>query len=196
MKNYKKLGKKLNSLRKKRRLTITKIADVVGVDRSHISKIESGYDRPSEGLLAKIVNFLDLSLEDTRELINLAGYPKGIIMKAQRVNSEVTSETHNISNSRKEVNNMSKNEESESRSQPEKLLEIKPPKNVRINKNLNSHTVYSDSVFIRVSNFGITLDFAQILGPDQQAIVASVGMSKEHGKALLDVLKKNLEEKN
>ena len=67
-----------------------------------------------------------------------------------------------------------------------------PHQDIEIRKNLDQPTLYSDSVFIKVSDFGITLDFAQIVNPKQQVIVSSIGMSKKHAKALLKLLKKNL----
>ncbi|MBD3363014.1 hypothetical protein GF362_04810 [Candidatus Dojkabacteria bacterium] len=62
-----------------------------------------------------------------------------------------------------------------------------------IRKDLSKPTVYTDSAFIRTNKFGLVLDFAQILSQSDHNIVASVGMSYEHGKALLDLLKRHLE---
>ena len=53
---------------------------------------------------------------------------------------------------------------------------------------------YTNSVFIGSDNYGVTLDFAQRVGPTaDQNIVARVGMSAEHAKSLLKVLNENIE---
>lgn len=54
---------------------------------------------------------------------------------------------------------------------------------------------YTDSAFVHKNKFGVVIDFAQTLGStNRQNIVARVGMSYDHAKALLGVLQKNLSE--
>ncbi|PIR43369.1 hypothetical protein COV24_02895 [candidate division WWE3 bacterium CG10_big_fil_rev_8_21_14_0_10_32_10] len=58
------------------------------------------------------------------------------------------------------------------------------------------YVIYTDSAFVHKNKYGIVLDFAQTMGPtNRQNVVARIGMSKEHAIALLEVLKKNLEDK-
>jgi len=67
------------------------------------------------------------------------------------------------------------------------------PMQVNVPDNLN--VVYTDSTFVHKNKFGIVLDFAQTVGPtNRQNVVARVGMSKEHAKALYDALDKNLKD--
>lgn len=66
--------------------------------------------------------------------------------------------------------------------------------NKRVNIPVNMPILYTDAVYINSGRFGVTLDFAQSLGPtNQQNIVARLGMSFEHAKALLASLRKVLE---
>ena len=55
--------------------------------------------------------------------------------------------------------------------------------------------LYTDSVFVTASPFGIVMDVAQSMGSsNQQSVVARIGMSKDHAKALLKVLQEKLAE--
>lgn len=58
--------------------------------------------------------------------------------------------------------------------------------------------LYSDSMFVHLSPFGLILDFAQTMGPtnQQQTIVSRIGMSKEHAKAMIKVIQQKLEEED
>lgn len=54
--------------------------------------------------------------------------------------------------------------------------------------------LYTNSVFVSSDDYGVTLDFAQRVGPTaDQTIVSRVGMSAEHAKSLVKVLNENLE---
>lgn len=51
--------------------------------------------------------------------------------------------------------------------------------------------LYTDSVLVNRTPFGINLEIAQSLGSHQkQQVVARIGMSLEHAKALLEVMTK------
>ncbi len=53
--------------------------------------------------------------------------------------------------------------------------------------------LYTDSVFINKTPYGVNFEIAQNLGSLQkQQVVARIGMSLEHAKALLDVMTKVL----
>jgi len=64
-----------------------------------------------------------------------------------------------------------------------------------VNVNLAADKVqilYTDSVFITSNNYGIVFNVAQSIDDKNQQVVTRIGMSKEHAKALLDVLGKHL----
>ena len=54
-------------------------------------------------------------------------------------------------------------------------------------------TYYTDSIFINSSDFGLVIDFARKVGPDQHFVVTSVGMSFDHAKKLVEVLNDHLQ---
>ena len=55
--------------------------------------------------------------------------------------------------------------------------------------------VYTDMVQVMVNNFGVIVTFLQGAGPNNQPLAVSrVGMSKEHARSVLEVLKKTLEQ--
>ncbi len=58
----------------------------------------------------------------------------------------------------------------------------------------NATTVlYTDAVFVNKTQYGVNLEIAQSLGsPQKQQVVARIGMSLEHAKALLEVMSKVL----
>lgn len=54
---------------------------------------------------------------------------------------------------------------------------------------------YTDMVHVMVNNYGVVMNFMQGAGPNNQPLaVARVGMSREHAKSVLEVLKKTLEQ--
>lgn len=55
--------------------------------------------------------------------------------------------------------------------------------------------VYTDMVHVMVNNYGVVLNFMQGSGPNMQPLAVSrVGMSREHAKSVLDVLRATLEQ--
>lgn len=53
---------------------------------------------------------------------------------------------------------------------------------------------YTDMVHVMVNNYGVVINFMQGAGPNNQPLaVARLGMSKEHAKSVLEVLKRTLE---
>ncbi len=59
----KKIGQKLHVLRQKRGLTMTELADILGVRHAHISRIESGLKRPSSDLILKIADVFGVTAD-------------------------------------------------------------------------------------------------------------------------------------
>lgn len=60
---------------------------------------------------------------------------------------------------------------------------------------MDSRVVYTDTVHVVVNNYGVVINFMQNNGPgNQQLAVARVGMSREHAKSVLEILKSTLEQ--
>lgn len=58
-----KIGEKLRELRTRRGLTVRQLGEMLGVDHSHITKIERGENIPSLPLALKIANFFGVSVD-------------------------------------------------------------------------------------------------------------------------------------
>ncbi|MCL4366028.1 DUF3467 domain-containing protein [Patescibacteria group bacterium] len=85
---------------------------------------------------------------------------------------------------------MAKDKDIKPQSRPEAQVQVNIPQDIKI--------LYSDSMFIHPGPFGIVLDFAQTVGPNnqQQTVVSRIGMSKEHARAMVAVMKQKLEEED
>jgi DNA-binding XRE family transcriptional regulator len=60
---------------------------------------------------------------------------------------------------------------------------------------IDGRIVYTDMVHVVVNNFGVVMNFMQGTGPNTQAqVVSRIGMSKEHAKSVLEILKQTLEQ--
>jgi hypothetical protein len=58
----------------------------------------------------------------------------------------------------------------------------------------NNPVLYCDSFFVGSTEYGITFDFAQRVGPtNQQQVVARVGMSFDHARKIIEVIQDHLE---
>lgn len=64
------------------------------------------------------------------------------------------------------------------------------PTNVTLPANVP--ILYTDSVFISSNQYGIVINIAQSLDDKNQQVVTRVGMSREHAKALSEVLAKHI----
>jgi hypothetical protein len=54
--------------------------------------------------------------------------------------------------------------------------------------------LYTDIMYVSSSDYGVTLDFAQRVGPsEQQQVVARLGMSTEHARKMIEVIQDHLE---
>lgn len=56
------LGQKIQTLRKKRRLTQEKFAELIGIDPKNVSKIENGNNYPSSETLTSIAKALGVEI--------------------------------------------------------------------------------------------------------------------------------------
>lgn len=61
------LGKRIKQLRKENRLTQERLALMVNIERSHLSRIESGDRNPSFDLLEKLAESLGTTLSELFE---------------------------------------------------------------------------------------------------------------------------------
>lgn len=69
-----KLGDKVRVLRQREGLTVRQLGERLGVDHSHITKIERGENIPSLPLALKIADFFGVSLDQlARDEIELNG---------------------------------------------------------------------------------------------------------------------------
>ncbi len=68
------LGTKLKAIRISKKLNATNVAKTVGINRSYLSKIENGHEKPSMELLEKLIRHYALSVVEATELSMLAGY--------------------------------------------------------------------------------------------------------------------------
>jgi len=60
---------------------------------------------------------------------------------------------------------------------------------------IDARIVYSDMVHVMVNNYGVIMNFMQGAGPNNQSLAISrIGMSKEHARSVLEVLKKTLDQ--
>lgn len=59
----------------------------------------------------------------------------------------------------------------------------------------DARIVYTDMIQVMVNNYGVIINFLQGAGPSNQPLAVSrVGMSKEHARSVLEVLKKTLDQ--
>ena len=63
MERMKRLGEKLRALRKREGLTQTQLGDMLGIDHSHVGKMERGERTPSLEILVKITHIFNVSAE-------------------------------------------------------------------------------------------------------------------------------------
>ncbi len=167
MKMLKTFGNKIRAYRKKNGETITQAANTMGIGRSYLSKLEHSHEQPSQKVLSDLISHYSLSRVEAIRLSSLAGYEGGVVA-ANPIQ-------------RKEVFKMTKKQIPEKKD----FKEVKVPDNIQV--------LYSDSVFVTSSQWGIVFDFAQNVGPtNRQNVVARIGMSKEHARALMNVIQKRL----
>ena len=56
------LGEKIRQLRKAKKLTQEQLAEMIGIDEKHLSRIEKGYHSPKYSIMQKLANALDFNL--------------------------------------------------------------------------------------------------------------------------------------
>ncbi len=84
--NNKDFGKNLRNLRKAKGFTQEVLAEKAEIDEKHLSRIENGKYFPTYSTLSKLLNALDVSLEETGlELENVEENKNQIYIKAIQI---------------------------------------------------------------------------------------------------------------
>ena len=65
------LGQRIKEFRDRKKLTQDKLAEMVGIDPKHLSRIENGRNYPSMETLEKLVTNLSITFEDIFEFNHL-----------------------------------------------------------------------------------------------------------------------------
>lgn len=165
------LGTKLRNLRKKRGESLAITAQAINTDRAYLNKIELGTIKPSERLLEKLLVHFSVEGNQATMLKQLAGHnPLKLAVVVER----------------KEDTPMA-NHSSAPVASP-----IHMPQ-VTINP-IQTPVLYTDSIFVNSSEYGLVLDIAQSMGDGvQQNIVTRIGMSVEHAKKLIATMQDHLD---
>jgi len=160
------LGLRLKAHRISKNLNANEVAKAIKIDKSYFSKVENGHERPSKETLDNLISQYGLSVADTAELYELAGY-KNASAGAFNFQGGKNMEDTQIPNN-----------------------QSMPGFQVNVG---NVPVFYTDSAFVTTSQWGLVIDFAQTVGPtNQQNVISRVGMSKAHAKALAEVILKKL----
>lgn len=158
------LGLFLSSKRKQNNFASSVVAEKIGVSASYYSRIENGKERPSTDALENISKLYDLAPEDILLLKQFAGY-----------------EPVNATNSQPQTINTEDNAKGF------------PPINVKIDPEKN-RILFSDGMYISISDNGVVFDFGQKVGPNnEQVIVARIGVSYRHAEKIHKLLGEQLE---
>jgi transcriptional regulator with XRE-family HTH domain len=164
----KQFGKEIRSIRKDRGETLVQTADAIGIDRSHLTKIELGQDRPTERIVQSLFAHFSIERVKASRLWSLAGFTSEMVTAEDYRGKEDTK-------------------------MKDQSISVAPPAMANINLDPTKPTHYTDSIFLNSSDFGLVVDFARRVGPEQHFVVTSVGMSFDHAKKLVEVLNDELE---
>ncbi len=158
---YEVLGKKLKTLRSRRKESLVEVSGAVEIDSDVLSRYEQGVDKPSEDILALLISYFGVREDEANGIWELAGYSPDDVGEG---NFAGTNDQAQVS--------------------PQILV---MPMDARV--------IYTDLVHVMVNNYGVVVNFMQNGGPNNQPLAVSrIGMSKEHARSLLDVLKSTLEQ--
>lgn len=167
-----KFGERIRKYRVQKGENVTQAARALELDRTYLSRLENGHLQPARKLLEKICNYYSITYDEASEVFTLAGYSgKDIVMGIK---------------DRKEVDQLEENQ----------ITGINSDKGIELNVPGSTVVLYTDSAFVTTNEFGCTIDFAQRLGStNKHNVVARVGMSKDHMRALIKALQDRLGEK-
>ncbi|MBQ8460632.1 helix-turn-helix transcriptional regulator [bacterium] len=82
------LGKRIREYRQKYNYTQSQLAELLGIDDKHLSRIELGKNMPNPVLLEKLANLFKIELKDLFELSHLE-QPEIIRKKLQEIINEL-----------------------------------------------------------------------------------------------------------
>lgn len=168
---YESFGKKIKKIRTESNKSLRDVSGAVELAPDQLSKIESGILRPSEELIAMLVNHFGLSQDQTEELLKLAGYNheiKEVLVLKNKLRKKYDDHDH-------------------------PKFEQDTIKHLLFYLN-NSHIYYTDEVKVSTNKHGITIQFMQSLPVskdkehNRSIIVSRLGMSAEHANVLAQVL--------
>ena len=175
MKDFKKLGHKVQQARSEMKMSQNKLAAQIGVDKSLLSKVENGHYQPTAIQLQAIIDILGVPGQQALEMWSLSGRPSGPIVQA-------------IGN-----HNSSDRERKNQMQDIAKIPAQAPNLNVSVDPN-RTPVLYSDVMAVMSTDYGITLQFAQMVGVAGNAnIAAQVGVSFEHARKIADAIINELE---
>lgn len=167
------ISEKIKETRNSRRQTLDDMSSLMGIDKAYISRIENGKVRPSKSFLEKFISVYSLSKLESDSIMSLAGY---LTTYRDKLNSQTT---------RGEVSQVMEGDN-------------KLPVNTQtatVNVPPDLKVLYSDSIFLTATKYGLTIDIAQTLGPtNSQTVVARIGISKMHALELSKLLNKKIAE--
>lgn len=166
------LGIRIRQLRKSRGESLVDVARAIETDRAYLNKIELGTIRPSERLLDRIIVYFSVEHNSATILKQLAGH---IPLKVAVV--DTSKENQPMADIRSPM--------------PAPTPQVMPQ--VTVNP-AQTPVMYTDSVFVSSSEYGLVLDVAQTFaGGMQQAVVARIGMSFEHARKLIATIQDQME---
>jgi transcriptional regulator with XRE-family HTH domain len=163
------LGQELRSMRNSASESLLDTAKALGVDRTHLNKIELGSYKPSKKLLDEILAHFSVEGVKASQLRDLLKHGKV---------------EHVVIGGFKEGDKGMNNE----------LQTVQQPNQVTVDPS-KVQVVYTDSTIVSSSDYGLVLDVAQTVtgNPQQQFVVARIGMSFDHAKRLLEVINDHLQ---
>lgn len=86
-------GQKLKQIRKSKNLTQAKLAEIAGVNEKHISKIETGVYFPTYNTLIKVLQALNLNIEDVGlEMVGVSSNDNPFYVKSLQILNDAKSE--------------------------------------------------------------------------------------------------------
>lgn len=172
MKQETEFGRILKKYRLQAEESITETATKLGIDRSYLSKLEHGHEKPSKAVLNQLISHFSLPEVEALMLWHIAN---------KRVESIPQGTPSTQSSIRKEV-----------RFNMNQMIQ-KPQEELRVNVPEGMSAVYTDSAFVTVNPNGLMLDFSQSLASSgMHNVVARVGMSYETARGMMDTLQKQI----
>lgn len=162
-KPYGDLGKRLKTLREQASESLAEVSEALEVDVKDLSSFESGNNRPSIEVLIMLINHFNAQDDEAISLWHLAGYNLEELPTGKLFGD--------LNQAQPKIN--------------KHAVVILP---------IDARIIYSDSVKIMANKNGVTFSFMQSIDNSTEPLAVSrIGMSREHAKKVLDILKSTLE---